>query len=188
MRGSLTREQLNLPSTVPLGDPGLIISQMVDPRPISSRRGVGLLPHFRTWNTGEGRRLISAYAASGSHVLEPSMAPLVLAKAIARCEFLITSSLHGFILAHALGVPAQLVQASEQEPEFKYADYLSAMGTAHQAARASDLLDPVAQRRAWHRLEPEAPALRETALHLAESLVSAARAWEPGAVPEVPDE
>ena len=42
-------------------------------------------------------------------------------------KFVISSSLHGIILAEAYGIPARLLRISEKEPIFKYIDYY--MGT-----------------------------------------------------------
>lgn len=46
---------------------------------------------------------------------------------IASSRFVIASSLHGVIVAEALGIPARLLR-SRSEPEFKYADYYLGTG------------------------------------------------------------
>jgi pyruvyltransferase len=52
----------------------------------------------------------------------------VFAKAIARSAFVVSSSLHGIILAEAYGIPARWLAGPNGETEFKYIDYLSGSG------------------------------------------------------------
>lgn len=46
-------------------------------------------------------------------------------------QFVISSSLHGVIIAEAYGIPARLLKVSENEPIFKYQDYYSGTGRPH---------------------------------------------------------
>jgi len=175
VRGALSRDQLGLPEGTPLGDPGLVISEMVADRPVHQRTGVIYIPHFRAWNSAAGRRTISAMRSSGLRIVEPTLPPIRLAERIATSEMTLTSSLHGLILSHALGVPAQLVDSGEGEPAFKYADYLSAMGTRHEVRRISDVTSAAARRELFERCEPVAPFLRAMSLTKARELVYALR-------------
>lgn len=48
--------------------------------------------------------------------------------AILNSKFVISSSLHGIILAEAYGIPARLLRMTESEPLFKYVDYYEGTG------------------------------------------------------------
>ncbi len=43
-------------------------------------------------------------------------------------EFVISSSLHGLIIADAFGVPSRLLKITDTEPLFKYRDYYEGTG------------------------------------------------------------
>jgi pyruvyltransferase len=55
--------------------------------------------------------------------------PRAVVEDIARCEYVASSSLHGVIVAHALGVPALWLRISDQLKggAFKFRDYASAL-------------------------------------------------------------
>ncbi len=64
---------------------------------------------------------------SGVHWLSPNQPPLKIAAQIATAERVLSSSLHGIVLADALAIPVHPV-LSMFEPAFKYADYLLGTG------------------------------------------------------------
>lgn len=59
--------------------------------------------------------------------LDPSGDPLVMIATAARCERIVSSSLHGLILADALGIP-NMWDPFSTAPPFKFRDYASAYG------------------------------------------------------------
>jgi pyruvyltransferase len=54
----------------------------------------------------------------------------VIAK-ILDSRFVISSSLHGVLIAEAYGIPARLLRVSDNEPLFKYQDYYLGTGRSH---------------------------------------------------------
>jgi hypothetical protein len=88
----------------------------------------------------------------------------------------LSSSLHGVVVAHSLGVPVQLVLGSsshKREPSWKYHDYFDSMDTeltttGHDRLHDKAHLDLVFQRR-----EAEAPRLADVSAELAEQLIKA---------------
>lgn len=66
---------------------------------------------------------------SGFTVLPPNRPVREMARTLAEVDYLVTSSLHGMIFAHALGTPVTLMGAVEAgEPTFKYDDYTAGIG------------------------------------------------------------
>jgi len=131
VRGPWTRDILNLAASTPLGDPGLLAPLLVPRREQAGARPI-LIPHFTAWGAAEARRSVSR-ASSSLQVVEPSLPPLVVLRRIAASPAVFSSSLHGVIVAHSLGVPAVLVEQHEArggEPEWKYADYYRSMDVA----------------------------------------------------------
>lgn len=71
-----------------------------------------------------------------SRVLDPRRPLDECLRAIGSSRLVVGSSLHGIIVAEALGVPARLVR-STTEPEFKYADHYLGTGRAGWTAAES---------------------------------------------------
>ena len=49
-------------------------------------------------------------------------------RAILDSELVISTSLHGLVLADAYGIPARMLRITENEPLFKYQDYYEGTG------------------------------------------------------------
>lgn len=120
VRGKLTREACKLPRSTPLGDPGILVPDLVRDRP-ERRHDAVVIPHY------VDNDLASRHP--GIPVLSVRTKPDVLAREIASAGLVYTSSLHALIAADAFGIPTIL------EPHgrivggaFKYVDYASAMG------------------------------------------------------------
>jgi pyruvyltransferase len=113
------RTGADYPRAIVGGDPALLLGGLrpelvVDP---SCRSGVTLVPNLNELGAVRDRRGILSPRAPLGRVL----------RTIARSSLVIGSSLHGVIVAEALGVPARAVRAVA-EPAFKYEDYYLATG------------------------------------------------------------
>ena len=123
VRGPVTRRVLQEAGIeVPevYGDPGLLWSRFwprehyLDGGP---RREVGFVPNLHDWkHYGSDARAINPQAPLHDVIGE-----------IARCEFVVATSLHGIVLAESFGIPARLVPPSA-EPMHKYHDYYRGTG------------------------------------------------------------
>lgn len=129
VRGPKTAAVLEAPD-LPLGDPALAI-QALTPR---SRRTTGpvVLPHFRVFGTREGASEVRRLKSMGFRIVLPNAHPLRVADAIARADYVLTSSLHGLIFANGLGREVRLIsfEGVQAEPDFKYDDHLGVFGLA----------------------------------------------------------
>jgi pyruvyltransferase len=173
VRGPATRRELGLSDDIPMGDAGLLAAALIDRTMVKRTSGTVLIPHFRAWSTTEGRREITEARNAGIDVVPPTTHPLAVIKRVAGARFVLSSSLHGVIVAHSVGTPSQLLTVSDAgvEPQFKYGDYYASMGltpdgvTLQTAMRGLDSL--------FERREAEAGPAEQRASELSESLVSA---------------
>jgi pyruvyltransferase len=114
VRGELTLKRINIDSTPLLADPGLIATDLVNNLPDRQYK-IGVIPHYsdKTLKAPKGGLLIN--------LLDPIEKVIMDA---ASCESIVTSSLHGLILADALGVPRMWKKYSRvQGGGFKFYDY-----------------------------------------------------------------
>lgn len=101
VRGPLTQTLLDL-GDIPLGDPGLLISDVVAPVPRSDR--IGVLCHVSDKPAPE---TLDRLRADGRFdlIAVGTEDHLATVRAIAGCGHVVSSSLHGLIVADAYGVP-----------------------------------------------------------------------------------
>ncbi len=124
VRGPLTRDLVGAPSDVALGDPGLLIGRHF--RREAARWKVGIVPHL---DHRSHPALDRARRRADAHVIEVGQsAPRAIAQ-IQRCEAIVTTSLHGLIVADALGIPAVWTSLDPPHPagNFKFHDYEAAI-------------------------------------------------------------
>lgn len=132
VRGPLTRATLKSRGmAVPeiYGDPALLLPDLYPQLPRwrdSPRRGTAWLPNLN--DTG--------ISPAGMRVIDPREPLWRVLEGIAVSDFVVASSLHGVILADALGIPARLV-LPQHEPLFKYEDYFEGTGRALQTPAAT---------------------------------------------------
>src|SRR5581483_6811440 len=116
LRGKLTADSVKgLKGPVVLGDPGLLMPDFVE-QPLAKYE-LGVLPH---WSDHE-----LAGRFSYGQILDVRDPPEKVAQEISRCKRLISSSLHGLIVADAFGIPRQaefFPNAHNKGGDFKYRD------------------------------------------------------------------
>lgn len=139
VRGALTRDALGLARDTPLGDPGLVARVMFS----SGRRsGTLVLPHFSAFKFREGRAAIDSLRRQGHRVIAPSAPVDEVCSAIGQSDHVLTSSLHGQVVADALRVPSSLINfVHTREPAYKYDDYNSVFGLRGHFEPVSAALD-----------------------------------------------
>jgi hypothetical protein len=178
VRGPRTRDALGLPVNTPLGDPGLLAPALLDGK--TSRRGTHavVIPHFRTWSHGASRSQLKALTSLGYRVVAPNQDPVDVVQAISNSAIVYTSSLHGLIVADALGVPAALVRFANselsREPEFKYLDYFESVQSSPRWIAVDDIISPRAA--LLHQIEAESETRQGCAAALRPGLEASSRA------------
>lgn len=108
------------------GDPALLLPFFLDPVVEKTER-MGIVPHFMDHD------LVSAGAAGRDRVRVVSLLTNDLeqtTREIISCEAIVSSSLHGLIVAHAYGIPAIWVRFSESlaGDGVKFVDYFRSVG------------------------------------------------------------
>lgn len=125
LRGKLTADSVKgLSGPIVLGDPGLLVPDFVE-QPLAKYE-LGVLPH---WSDHE-----LAGRFSYGQILDVSDPPEKVAQEISRCKRLVTSSLHGMVVADAFGIPrrAELFPNAfhpHEGGDFKFRDYCSIYDT-----------------------------------------------------------
>lgn len=116
---------INLNSKVALGDPALLLPRVIKP---SSKKNykLGIIPHFSEidyFKEGYGDRF---------HIIDLRSSDIErVTRDITSCEHILSTSLHGIIVAHAYGIPALWMEHTGLEnytKGFKFRDYFSAVG------------------------------------------------------------
>ncbi|MEE1620759.1 polysaccharide pyruvyl transferase family protein [Zafaria sp. J156] len=129
LRGFLSMGLLpDLPDDVSIGDPGLLIPRVLDMQSAPSRR-FGFIPHV----SRIGDQALRGWAESlpGIALIDFRTDDIDrIAQEITSCEVVLSQSLHGLILADALGVPNAWVDAGDLHMggSFKFYDYFSSVG------------------------------------------------------------
>ena len=164
LRGPLTQNRTTVRQDVPLGDPGLLVKRFFRPLPIevySIKRDYVVVPHYV-----DGER---ARALFHRHAV---ISPLTDVDSFLDCiygwDLVASSSLHGIVLAHALGIRAAWLEFGPwvSGHGFKFRDYGLSVGIE---------MEPVDMR---HR--KKAPTYEEIAEHatLPRSLPDLDALWE----------
>jgi hypothetical protein len=111
-----------------LGDPGLLADELVD---VETRDiELGVLPHWSDTDLENWQWL----KKMSPIVISPWNDPLEVISLIGRCKRLVTSSLHGVILADAFGIPRRTERARRLTDDnreggfFKFLDYNASVG------------------------------------------------------------
>ena len=138
VRGARTRDVMRLPIDTPLGDPGTLLARMIDARRIPKRHRWGIIPHCDDRADPALSRIIGANNATIIDVTDPS--PLDVARRIASCDFIASSSLHGLIAADAFGIPNVHLPLGDRVigGAWKFSDYATSVGRKIASANVGD--------------------------------------------------
>ena len=125
VRGELTAQDFL--SKASKGDPGLLAPFLVPKQKKKYR--VGILPH---WSDEE---LVPRFSFLDGHIISPTQHPIKVLQEISSCRRLITSSLHGAIVADSYGIPRRseiFKNAIREGNDFKFRDYSSVLQIPHE--------------------------------------------------------
>lgn len=133
VRGELTRKRLekilNVKLDVPTADGGLLASLLVK-RPVEKKYSVGIIPHFKERDEFRFQELLDYY--DKSILIDVTEDPLLVIKKISQCEIILSSSLHGLVVADSFGIPNKRLVLTDKlmGDGYKFDDYYSAFGVS----------------------------------------------------------
>lgn len=133
VRGPITREFLmERGIVVPeiYGDPALLLPRLFPGR----FRASGERPYVVVPNLHDLESL-----ARESNIVSPFLAWNTCVERILEASFVISSSLHGLVIAEAFGIPARYLRITETEHMLKYQDY--ALGTGRSGIEAAHSIE-----------------------------------------------
>lgn len=126
VRGQLSLARLSEErrAGVALGDPGILASLLVDGK-VSKKYAVGIVPHYHDAASPEVGRL--AALGRNVRVIDVAWTPEEVAREIASCDVVLSSSMHGLIFADSLGVPNLHLKLGDKlvGGTYKFRDYNS---------------------------------------------------------------
>lgn len=134
LRGELTHRRMEKYTgkkyDVPLGDGGLLAQRWIGEYP-AKKYAVGIIPHFKEQEHPTVKKLLSAYG--DSTLIDLRDTPKDVVRKIGECELIISSSLHGLIVADSFHVPNLHITLNNKMfgDGYKYRDYYSAFGLDH---------------------------------------------------------
>ncbi|MEY4695920.1 MAG: hypothetical protein RIT14_348 [Pseudomonadota bacterium] len=120
LRGHLTRQALGLADDLPLGDPMVLVDRLLRADPDGS---TGFIPHVT--QLAQAQSLLPA----GMRLIDVTVDPWQVVRQIAACRRILSQSLHGVIVADALGIPNLWIapDPAMKGGRFKFDDYFSTM-------------------------------------------------------------
>lgn len=118
-----------------LGDPGILANELVGAQP--KKWDLGILPHWRdTELVGRFTRLIRPPATI--KIIDPRDNPLEVVRQIGACRRIVTSSLHGTIVADSFGIPRRVEVSpalANEGGDFKFRDYHASINTTFEQGK-----------------------------------------------------
>ena len=124
VRGEMSLTSLGSAGDVALGDPVVLVDTMIGSVPKKHR--FGLVPHVLSVPNWKAK------ATPEVHVIDPANDPWRVVHEIAACDVILSQSLHGLIVADAVGVPNVWIAPSDKMVggRFKFDDYFSTLDQA----------------------------------------------------------
>lgn len=128
VRGKLTAQKLSLPDTVRLGDPGILVDRIYKKSIAETQKKytLGFVPHYKDKNFAALNELAIRFPKDIC-IIDVCRSPVDVVADIASCRNIMSSSLHGLVVADSLGIPSCPVHLSERLRGgiFKFRDYYS---------------------------------------------------------------
>lgn len=134
VRGRLTKNKVeNLIGKkleIPLGDGGILSSYLLDEK-IEKKYDLGIIPHFREKEEHIFFQLNNKF--KNSIIIDVQDEPINVIRKIAKCKVILSSSLHGLIIADSLRIPNKHIVVTNKllGDGFKFDDYYSAYNLNH---------------------------------------------------------
>lgn len=136
VRGELTRRNIEKMTgkrlDIPTGDAGILASELLRALP-EKRYALGIVPHICDLGDPAVQELADSY--ENACLINVKDDPMAVIEQIAQCRAILSSSLHGLIVADSLNIPNMHLVFSDRPlgDGYKFDDYYSAYGVEHKA-------------------------------------------------------
>ena len=140
VRGPRTAALLHLPADIPMGDPGLLAPILLEGSKIKKKHRIGLVPHVADVGNAAVNEIASALSAI---VVDLRNADIVeTTRTIAACDYVVSSSLHGLVIADAFSIPSVHVRITSGVVggNWKFHDYYESLGRPYAQLTPAELL------------------------------------------------
>ncbi|WP_020181069.1 polysaccharide pyruvyl transferase family protein [Methylopila sp. M107] len=128
VRGHLTRCIVDTPDEVTVGDAALLAADLWPAAP-AKRYALGIVPHWSQVNSALARAI--KREVPNSVIIDFTKADIKSTLAtLSACETIVSSSLHGLIIADSYGIPNAWMKTQElhRGKSWKFYDYFSSVG------------------------------------------------------------
>lgn len=116
-------EKLGFGKCEVFGDPAILLPLVYPKNERPDTQKVGIIPHYVDYEELKNRYPSHNVINLNSYQIEPVIDSII------NCEYILSSSLHGLIVAHAYGIPALWVRGKGTGKDvFKFRDYFSSVG------------------------------------------------------------
>lgn len=135
VRGELTKKRveniIGKKLEIPTADAGILASYLLNDSP-EKEYDVGIIAHFREKDDIRFKQLQEKFEKS--LFIDVQDDPISVTKKIAKCKTILSSSLHGLIIADSLNIPNLHIVVTDKllGDGFKFDDYYSAYGLEHE--------------------------------------------------------
>lgn len=123
VRGPGSARALGLPATYAITDPAHLITQLI--RPLPRGKGTVFIPHHVSALRADWRTVASA---AGMDYADPASGVMKVVDAIRKANLVVTSAMHGAIIADAFRVPWIRVREYSHLNDFKWQDWGDSVG------------------------------------------------------------
>jgi hypothetical protein len=125
VRGNLTKDRVIDKNINFIGDPGLLINEIFNIEK-KNKYDLGIIPHYSDKNNKDIEKAKSKINFKFT-IIDIESSPKEVITKISECENIISSSLHGIIASHSIGVPSSWIKFSNKLKggSYKFKDYFS---------------------------------------------------------------
>lgn len=168
VRGKLTAKLLKLNlKDIALGDPGLILK--IEENFLEKKFRIGLVPHYVDKKNSIVINLKNRLGAELTVIDVENANALATAREIAACSAILSSSLHGLVVAWGLGIPCAWIQLSDLivGKGFKFHDFYSVFNIKYASPRKLQGFESISKLESFCTPPPRLIAKRQRELILA---------------------
>lgn len=145
IRGPLSADFCKMDNQTPCGDPGLLADSIyANDLAKETKWKVGMVPHHLDQVVMTGLASWGDLQGESIQIIDVSHPPRDVVNAISQCACILSSSLHGLIIADSLGIQNQWIAATSPiiGGSFKFEDYYASLdmsGVPHSISSIADI-------------------------------------------------